>query len=332
MGVAAIGAVALAVVVSGSLAGAVRRRSCGSVVPATGAVAAAMVVPFGFVINRRARRCRTSLVVDAVVAAASAAAAVVDVVTPQNCSIDLPAFVAASRRLRHGGTAGSFGFPLASPRRYALHKPSCAGPLTSGPWPPCSSSTASSSSSVEVVGASAAPPPALVDVAVVVGGLVVLDPVVDEEDELELDVVVSSSSSFCFARSPARSRRLDGSGSESPTWAAVFDTARCTGSGRCPVAAAAIPVDHSVTAAMIAAARAGTGTERRRRAGCAFSGSTTTGGASTGCEMTGGAAGVSDRTTSTNRATAASAPASSSAVAGPLAARRRALTLSSGSW
>ena len=249
IGVAAIGAAALAVVVSGSLAGADRRLSLGSVVPATGAVAAAMVVPFGFVIDRRARRCRRAR--GGRRGRRRGSDAVVDVVTPQNCSIDLPAFVAASRRLRHGGTAGSLGFPLASPRRYALHKPSCAGPLASGPCPPCSSSTASSSS-VEVVGASAAPPPALVDVAVVVGGLVVLDPVVDEEDEL--DVVVSSFSSFFFCSFACTvTSSCDGSGSESPTWAAVFDTACCTGSGRCPVAAAAIPVDQSVTAAMIPA-------------------------------------------------------------------------------
>jgi hypothetical protein len=124
-------------------------------------------------------------------AAATVVAVVVAVVEPQNASTLFPACVAPAMRLRHGGALGFFGCPVASPRRYALHSPSWAGPLTSGPTPRDAPSARVVDAldawvTAPAVGAAATDPAVTdppVDVAVVVGEVVLaaLDGV-DESD------------------------------------------------------------------------------------------------------------------------------------------------------
>ncbi len=115
--------------------------------------------------------------VDAVDATGATVVAAAAVVEPQNASTLLPACFAPAIRLRHGGASGFFGCPVASPRRYALHSPSCAGPFTSGPTPreALSSSVVDAPPAVvevtaPAVDAAAIDPPE--DVAVVVGDVV----------------------------------------------------------------------------------------------------------------------------------------------------------------
>ena len=135
----------------------------------------------------------------------------------------------------------------------------------------------------------------------VVGAAVVEEPVVEEPEVVdepavveELDVVAVV---VVAAASSSSSAALSdfGPGTSRPTRSAVLETARWRPPGRWPVAAAATPVDQSVATATIAAALAEMGS-RRTRGGTAAMGS--------------------GWTSSTKRAMAASALASSSSVAG----------------
>ena len=168
-------------------------------------------------------------------------AAAAEVVTPQSSSMLLPDALLASRRLRHGGASGFFGFPRAIASRYAAQSASPAGPVTSGPtprtWPPADVGAAAA----EVVVA----PPMVVAApdaeAVVVAPEVVapfVDAVVVAVDD---DVVVDVSSPCSFSSLPSCSSPAaadfwswlsDAPGRFRPTCDAVLATTLWTGSGR----------------------------------------------------------------------------------------------------